>query len=150
MEQFHKTLSEESVYLRYFHLMKLNHRVAHKRLIRICFIDYDREMALVADYKNPETGNHEILAVARLSKLHGVNEAEFAMLVSDSAQRQGLGTELLRRLLQVGRDEKLDRISAEILPENRAMQRVCEKVGFCLHPATDLVKVEGFPMAHQT
>jgi acetyltransferase len=138
--QFHETLSEQSVYFRYFHMMKLSRRTAHERLTRICFIDYDREMALVADYKNPDTGEHEILGVARLSKLHGVNEAEFAMLVSDPYQHQGLGTELLGRLIEVGREENLDRVRAEIMPENTAMQRVCEKVGFKLKREPDLVK----------
>nr|WP_277876077.1 bifunctional acetate--CoA ligase family protein/GNAT family N-acetyltransferase [Chroococcidiopsis sp. [FACHB-1243]] len=142
MVQFHQTLSEESVYFRYFHLIKLSQRIAHERLTRICFIDYDREMALVAEYHDPQTATREILAVGRLSKIHGYNEAEFAMLVGDRHQRQGLGTELLSRLLQVGRDEKLDRITAEILAENRAMQKVCEKLGFYLHRAADVVKVE--------
>jgi acetyltransferase len=144
MIQFHQTLSEQSVYLRYFHLIKLSQRITHDRLTRICFIDYDREMALVADYKNPETGNHEILAVARLSKLHGSNEAEFAMLVSDRVQCRGLGTELLSRLLQVGRDEQLDRITAEILFDNSGMQRVCEKLDFHLSRTADpsVVKAE--------
>ncbi|MDJ0737439.1 MAG: bifunctional acetate--CoA ligase family protein/GNAT family N-acetyltransferase [Nostocaceae cyanobacterium] len=140
--QFHQTLSEQSVYFRYFHLMKLSQRIAHERLMRLCFIDYDREMALVTDYKNPETGKHEILAVGRLSQLHGVSEAEFALLVSDRFQRQGLGTELLRRLLQVGKDEGIERITADILPENSAMQRVCEKVGFRVHRSADSVKAE--------
>src|ERR1700674_4374856 len=49
MVGFHGSLSEESVYLRYFHMAKLSTRVAHERLIRKCFIDYDREMALVAE-----------------------------------------------------------------------------------------------------
>jgi acetyltransferase len=132
MIQFHKTLSEQSVYFRYFHLIKLSQRTAHDRLTRMCFIDYDREMALVADYKHPDTEAHEILAVARLSKLRGTNEAEFALLVSDRYQCQGLGTELLKRLLKVGHDEQLERISAEILAENGAMQRVCTKLGFRL------------------
>ena len=140
--EFHKTLSEESVYLRYFNMMKLSRRIAHDRLTRVCFIDYDREMTLVADFINPETGKHEILAAGSLSKLHGANEAEFAMLVSDSYQRQGLGTEILRRLIQVGRNEKLDRIKAETLPENAAMQRVCEKVGFQIERAGDFVKLD--------
>lgn len=141
MVQFHETLSEQSVYFRYFSLMKLSRRIAHERLTRICFIDYDREMALVADYKDPETGKHQILAAGRLSKLHGVNEGEFAMLVSDSFQRRGVGSELLRRLVQIGRDEKLERINADILAENLPMQKVAEKVGFRLHRAsTDLVK----------
>ncbi|MDZ8054353.1 MAG: bifunctional acetate--CoA ligase family protein/GNAT family N-acetyltransferase [Aulosira sp. ZfuVER01] len=140
--QFHKTLSEQSVYFRYFHLMKLSQRIAHERMMRLCFIDYDREMALVADYKNPTTGNHEILAVGRLSQSHGVREAEFALLVSDPYQRLGLGTEILRQLLHVGRNERIKRITADILPENVAMQRVCEKVGFRLHRSADLVRAE--------
>jgi acetyltransferase len=141
---FHKTLSEQSVYFRYFHLMKLTQRIAHERLMRLCFIDYDREMALVGDYKNPETGEREILAVGRLSKLHGVSEAEFSMMVSDPFQCRGLGTELLRRLLQVGRNEQIKRITADILPDNVAMQRVCEKVGFHLDRRVELgvVKAE--------
>ncbi|MEQ9484329.1 bifunctional acetate--CoA ligase family protein/GNAT family N-acetyltransferase [Coleofasciculus sp. F4-SAH-05] len=141
--QFHQTLSDESVYLRYFSLMKLSRRIAHERLTRICFIDYDREMALVADYKDPETKKHQILGVARLSKMHGINEAEFAMLISDPYQRRGLGTELLQRIIQVGRQEKLTRITADILAENVPMQKVAEKVGFHLERAgNDLVKAE--------
>jgi acetyltransferase len=140
--QFHHSLSEESVYFRYFHLMKLSQRIAHERLMRLCFIDYDREMALVVDRKNPDTGNHEILGVGRLSKLHGENVAEFSLMISDAFQRQGLGTELLQRLVQVGRDESLQRITAQILPENMAMQRVCEKVGFQLQRDADLVQAE--------
>ena len=92
--------------------MKLSQRVAHERLTRICFIDYDREMALVAEAKNPETGDNEILAVGRLSRVHDKDEAEFALLVRDAFQRRGLGTELLRRLIAIGRDERIDRISA--------------------------------------
>ncbi|PMB42497.1 acetyl CoA synthetase subunit alpha [Fischerella thermalis CCMEE 5330] len=137
MIKLHHTLSEESVFFRYFHLIKLSQRIAHERLTRLCFIDYDREMALVVDYENPETGEHEVLAVGRLSKLHGTSEAEFAILVSDRYQCQGLGTELLKRLLEVGRDEQLRLISAEILTENSAMQRVCEKLGFRIYPTVD-------------
>lgn len=134
---FHETLSEESVYFRYFHLMTLSQRIAHHRLTRICFIDYDREIALVADYKDPDTGEHRILGVGRLSKLYGTNDAEFALLVSDRFQRFGLGTELLRRLLAVGRDEQIHRITADILAENSAMQRICEKLGFQLGRGND-------------
>lgn len=136
--RFHKTLSDRSVYFRYFHLMQLTQRIDHERMMRLCFIDYDREMALVADYQDPVSGDREILAVGRLSKLHGINEAEFSMLVSDPFQCRGLGTELLQRLLQVGRDEHLKQINADILPENTAMQRVCEKIGFRLEARVDL------------
>lgn len=137
---FHRTLSEESVYLRYFHMMSLSARTAHERLIRICFTDYAREMALVADRRDPATGEHVVLAVGRLSRLHGRNEAEFSMLVSDPHQHQGLGTELLRLLIEIGRDEGLERITAEVLHENRAMQRVCDKLGFTLKATPEVVE----------
>ncbi len=133
MVKFHETLSEESVYYRYFTSLKLPVRIAHERLTRICFNDYDREMGLVADHKIPKTGEHEILGVGRLSKVHGSNEGEFAVLVSDHWHNLGLGAQLLRSLVQIGRDEKLERIVGYILPENRAMQHVCAEVGFDLH-----------------
>ncbi|NEZ59062.1 bifunctional acetate--CoA ligase family protein/GNAT family N-acetyltransferase [Adonisia turfae] len=129
---FHKTLSEESIYFRYFHLINLKARVAHERLTRICFIDYDREMALVAEYHAPATQQRTILGVARLSRLHGLNEAEFGMLINDQYQGRGLGTELLRSLINIGQAEELTRISADILPENQAMQHLCKKLGFTL------------------
>lgn len=135
MVQFHQTISEQSVYLRYFHLMKLSQRTAHERLTRICFIDYDREIALVVDYLNPETGLHEVLGAGRLSKLYGTDEAEFAMLIADPAQHLGIGTELLRRLIYIAQHENIGRITAEILVENGAMQHVCQKVGFQLRPS---------------
>src|SRR5208337_4613946 len=61
MITFHEKLSERSVYLRYFQPLKLTQRTAHERLTRICFIDYNREMALVAEHKN-EVGEPELLA----------------------------------------------------------------------------------------
>jgi acetyltransferase len=139
---FHRTLSEQSVYLRYFHLMTLSRRTAHERLTRICFTDYDREMAVVVDRRDPDTGGHTILGVGRLSRLHGRNAAEFSMLVGDPWQRQGVGTMLLQLLLEIGRDEGLERIQAEILHENRPMQRVCEKLGFRLRTTAEAVEAE--------
>lgn len=137
MVKFHATLSDRTVSFRYFHAMKYSARVAHERLTRICFIDYDREMALVADREDPETGERSILGVGRLSKLKGFNEAEFAVLVSDEYQGRGLGTELLRLTIQVGRDERLSRIRGDILPENIEMRKVCEKLGFSITHLAD-------------
>jgi acetyltransferase len=130
MVKFHETLSEESVYNRYFAALKLSQRVAHERLTRICFNDYDREIALVAELKVHKGEEKKILGVGRLSKQHGGSDAEFAVLVSDEWQRQGLGCELLKRLIEIGRVEKLARISGVILAENHAMQHICRKVGF--------------------
>jgi acetyltransferase len=112
--------------------MNLQQRTTHERLTRICFIDYDREMALVA-----ETADHEILGVGRLTKVLGTREAEVAVLVSDKYQGRGLGRELLSRALMVGADEKLTKLTADILPDNTNIMRICEKLGFTLKPSPD-------------
>lgn len=137
MVKFHQTLSESTVYMRYFHMLSLDHRVSHERLTRICFIDYDREMALVAIRHDVQTGEDSILGVGRLTKIHGANEAEMALVVADAFHRHGIGTELLRRMIEIGRDERLDRIVADMLAENYAMQRVCERLGFRLDRTPD-------------
>jgi acetyltransferase len=137
MVKFHKALSERSVYFRYFHMENLSARVAHDRLVGNCFIDYSQEMALVADRIVPESGQHEILAVGRLIHMPGGGEAEVAVLVSDRYQRHGLGSELLRRLIQVARDEKLHEIVANILPENLGMRTLANHFGFKIRPSKD-------------
>lgn len=144
MIKFHQTLSDRSVYFRWLHMLGLSQRTAHERLIGVCFIDYDREMAFVADHLHPETGQHEILGVGRIIKIRNADEAEFALLIADQFQRKGLGTELLRRLIQFGRDEKLQRLTGDILVENNGMQAVCKKLGFRLEyaPEQEVMKAE--------
>jgi acetyltransferase len=130
MAQFHQTLSGRSVYMRYFCSLSLESRMAHERLVRICHVDGEREVALVVDYTNKRSGQQQILGVGRLIKLDAQNEAEVAILVSDHYQKQGLGTELLRRLIQIARDQKLHRVSGELLRDNLAMQIIVKKLGF--------------------
>jgi acetyltransferase len=144
MVTFHETLSARSVYLRWLHRLNLSQRIAHQEMIRMCFIDYDRQMALVADYENPLTGQHEIIGVGSLIEEHSTKNAEIALLVADQFQRQGLGTELLRRLIQVGCDEQLQRVTGDILAENQGMQEICKKLGFHLQYSLEeqVVKVE--------
>ena len=136
MVQFHTTLSERSVYLRYFCSLSLSTRVEHERLVRICFGSYDRGFALVADRKNPESGQHEVLGVGRFSAINRA-EAEAAVLVSDRWHGLGLGTELLASVARVAREEKFRRLSGEILRDNLATQAIFKKVGFRLHAMDD-------------
>src|SRR5262249_28005473 len=121
MVEFHRTLSDQTVYLRYFASLSLSARIAHERLLRICFGDYEREMVLVVELRDPSTGKPKIVAVGRLNKLRGKNEAEIAVLISDQLQGRGLGHELLQRLIQVARNEKLSRLRSEMLYDNIAM-----------------------------
>ena len=136
MVQFHHTLSERSVYLRYFCSLSLSTRVEHERLVRICFGSYDRGFALVADRTNPETGQHEVLGVGRFSAISRA-DAEAAVLVSDRWHGRGLGTELLAGVARVAREEKFRRLSGEILRDNLATQAIFRKVGFRLRAMDD-------------
>jgi acetyltransferase len=144
MVRFHETLSDRSVYLRYLCSLSLSRRVAHERLLRICFGDYDREMALVAERTDPGTGERRIIAVGRMNKLHARNEAEVAVLVSDQYQNLGLGNELLRRVVQIARDEKLSNVSGEILTDNLAMQVIMRHLGFRVRAGEDLTSLQAF------
>ena len=142
MVTFHETLSDRSVFLRYFHMENLSSRVAHARLLRKCFIDYDREIALVAVVMNHAKGKHEIIAVGRLSRTHGTRDAEVAVLVTDQYQHRGLGAELLSRLIQIARDEKVERIVATILLENMAMRSLISRCGFQIQGDADMGVVQ--------
>lgn len=128
MVRFHASLSDRSVYLRYFHHLSLDARVTHERLTQVCFVDYDRATVLVA-----ESANGDIVGVGRLAREPGSPDAEFALLVSDAWHEHGLGTELLRRLISLARDEGIRRVFGDILNENDAMQKICRQLGFELH-----------------
>ena len=130
MVRFHGTLSESTVYLRYFHMEKVDSRIAHERLIRKCFIDYDREMALVAISRNPQSGADELIGVGRLTRQHALGEAELAVIVTDRYQGRGLGTELVRQLIEIARKEKLQRVLAHMLADNHAMLSLARRFHF--------------------
>lgn len=140
--KFHETLSDRTVYARYFQALDLSKRIAHERLTRICFIDYAREMALVADYTDAN-GERHILGVGRLNKLHSHAEGRFSVIVTDAYQNKGLGTELLRRIVDVAKQENLKMVSADMMMSCVEMNRICEKIGFTVcEPVNDLERVE--------
>ncbi|MGC1314304.1 MAG: GNAT family N-acetyltransferase, partial [Candidatus Acidiferrum sp.] len=134
---FHGKLSDSTVYLRYFHVSKLDSRIAHERLIRRCCLDYGREIALVAERPNPNSGAKEILAVARVTKQSGPEEAELGVLVADSYQGMGLGAALVSRMIQIARVEKIEKIVAHILPENTPMLALAKRFHFDALPGVE-------------
>ncbi len=141
MVDFHHTLSEQSVYLRYFYPLKLSARIDHERLARVCFIDYSRSIVLVAENQDSQSEERRILAVGRLNRIRNTDDAEFAVLVSDDFHGQGLGSELMRRLIGIARAEHIARIKATILPENSAMQAIAGRMGFTLrHGAEGMIE----------
>jgi len=141
---FHETLSERTVYMRYLQAMQLSQRIGHERLSKLVFIDYDREMALVATQRNPYFGTTEIMAIGRVSKIPATNRAEYAVIVSDKFQHQGIGKEMLRRLIEVAKDEKIGTLFGNVLNENTEMIKMVEKMGFRLIPSdkSDILRAE--------
>lgn len=151
--RFHHELSDRSVMFRYFHPINLSQRITHERLIRVCFNDYDRDLALVAQAMSADGHEPFIVGIARLSKVSKSREAEFSLLISDAWQDRGVGGQLLSRLIQVARQEKIERLFGTIMAENLEMRRLAEKSGFkltsdlgdnTLHATLDLVS---FPAA---
>ena len=125
MVRFHENLSDRSVHFRYFHHIALSERVSHQRLARACFIDYNTQMALVA-----ETADREIAGVGRLTRTAAAGKAEFALIVADAWQELGIGAALLGSLIAIGRQEGVGRIYGSVLAENRPMLDVCARLGF--------------------
>ncbi|MDX2159810.1 MAG: bifunctional acetate--CoA ligase family protein/GNAT family N-acetyltransferase [bacterium] len=140
MVEFHHGLSDRTVFLRYLQAMDISQRTAHERLSRLSFIDYDREIALVVVRRDAHTnGQPQIIAIGRLARLRSDTmasqpKAEYAILVSDQYQHQGIGRELLNRLIQIGRDEKIGVITGTVLDENAEMRKLVERFGFKVTP----------------
>jgi acetyltransferase len=137
--EFHHTLSERTVYARYSQYLSLDQRSAHERLSRVCFVDYDREIALVAEREDTAGRARQIIAVGRLVRLTNPDDAELALVVSDAWQRQGIGARLMEQLLQVARQERIARLIAYVRVDNRGMTRLCERFGFSTAEDDDML-----------
>jgi acetyltransferase len=117
-------------------MVHYDERVAHDRLVRICFNDYDREIAMLALAKG------EILGMIRLSKIPGTDDATFALIVKDKWQNQGIGAKLMDKMLQVAKEEKVKQIRAKMFSENEQMQKLCKRYGFTLEPQDRYIMME--------
>jgi acetyltransferase len=87
-------------------------------------------MLLVAIHENPATGEDEMIAASRLSKLHGTTTAEFTIVITDAYQGRGLGRLIVQRQLEIARAEGVTRITGSVLPEADAMKHIFESFGF--------------------
>jgi acetyltransferase len=128
--QFHRELSENSVRQRYFEFVALDQRVAHDRLVRICFNDYDREWAIVAEIDQDH--RKKIIGIGRLTKVPALSRAQFKLLILDAYHHLGLGSQLMQQLLHIAKQEKIQVVDGYILSENTGMLKICERLGFTL------------------
>jgi acetyltransferase len=131
--RLHERLSDRTVFFRYLYLTKLDQRIRHERLAALCAIDPSLEAAIVAEHDD-DSGRPQILAVGRLTRKDAEGKSEVALLVADEHQGRGLGTALLRRLLDHARRIGVRRIVGDILAENDAMLTVARRAGFLVRP----------------
>jgi acetyltransferase len=148
LEMF-QSFSQETVRFRFFRIIK---ETPHEVRTRFCNIDYDREIGIVAEVE--KAGKKKILGVARLI-VHPVqkDEAEFALVVTDEWQRQGLGSEFLDYLIEIAKDKNLAKIDGIVLKDNYPMIALCREKGFKFSEGDpgeykvqyDLLAEEGLP-----
>ena len=129
--------SELTIRMRYFSLLK---RLTHDSLIRLCHLDYDREMALVAVQREAD-GPH-FLGVSRYYLDPERQSAEYAVVVGDPWHGKGLGRHLMQRLIDVARQRGIRRLVGPVLRENTGMLTLVRDLGFSVRDTADPAVVE--------
>jgi acetyltransferase len=123
-----KSLSAESMRFRFFAIIK---EMSHETLTRYCNLDYDRQIAIVAELQQ---GNRQIIGAGRVIADLDRKKGEFAVLVGDQWQGQGLGSRLMDYVVSVAKDMRLEKIYGYVMAENRKMLNMIEKKGFKTEP----------------
>lgn len=126
-----QSLSEETMRFRFFQVIK---DMPHETLTRYCNIDYDREIAIVAEMKKER---RRIIGVARLILEPGRKRGEFAVVVGDPWQGLGLGSKLVDYIIEIGKDMGLETVGGDILSSNLKMIRLCTRKGFKIEPVDE-------------
>ena len=119
-----KSLSAETMRFRFFNIIK---EMSHETLTRYCNLDYDREVAIVAELQDP---NKPIIGAVRLIIEPGGRSGEFAVLVNDKWQGLKLGSKLMDLLVEIGKDMRVDKIFGYVSANNFKMLQLCKKKGF--------------------
>lgn len=102
---------------------------------RLCFIDYDRELALYAETMHE--GKPLLVAVARLVADPDHEEGDYGVHVADDFQPRGLGSLLTTKCIEIGRRWGLKRITGETTADNLAKIRIFRKLDFTVSPSAD-------------
>lgn len=133
-----QNLSEEALKYRFFQVMK---DINQQTLTRFCNIDYDREMAIIAELKTD--GRRKIIGTGRLIIDSDFKEGEYAVVVHNDYQKRKLGYKLVDMLIGIGQEKGLNKIYGLILTNNIGMLKISERLGFTAeYMPDDIVKVE--------
>jgi acetyltransferase len=131
-QEFVRGLSEETKYFRYMDAVR---ELSPAMLVRLTQIDYSREMALLA--VTEVEGKEVELGVARYAINPDGESCEFALVVNDQWQKQGIGHKLMDVLMDVARAKGLRSMDGEVLKSNRRMLKLSESLGFRVEPHPD-------------
>jgi acetyltransferase len=126
LEMF-QNFSEESIRFRFFQIIK---DTPHEVRVRYCNIDYDREIAIVAELN--EDGRRRILGVARVNLEPDRKRGEIAFIVADPWQGLGLGTKLVDYAIDIAKDMGVEVLYAIMLEDNYRAIDLVKKMGFVL------------------
>ncbi len=123
-DEFLKSLSIETMRFRFFEIIK---EMSHEALTRYCNLDYDREIAIIAELQE---SNKPIIGAVRLIVELGGKSGEFAVLVGDKWQGLGLGSKLMDLLIEIAKDMRVNKIYGYVSANNYKMLNMCSKKGF--------------------
>lgn len=126
-------LSDEEIRMRFLHAIR---ELTHEEAVRLTQIDYDRDMALIVLRRYPGR-TLEPCGVARISGDADRERAEFAIVLLREATGIGLGSLLLRRLIQYARNQGFGELFGVTLRENESMLKLCRAMGFTIKPRQD-------------
>jgi acetyltransferase len=130
--EWFQSLSQETIRYRFFQMLK---DTPHEVRVRYCNIDYDREVALVAEMV--ENGKRKILGVSRLSIESDAKNGEMAFIVSDYWQGLGLGTKLVDYTLDIAKEKGVESVYAIMLQDNYRALSLTKKMGFAIEYLSD-------------
>jgi acetyltransferase len=136
--ELHAGHSERTIRMRFFSMVK---QLSRDSLIRLCHLDYNREMALAAEFHDA-AGRPHLAGVSRYYLDPETQTAEFAVVVGDAWQGRGLGWHLMQRLLEVARQRGVRRVVGAVLRENEQMLKLTEELGFTTRPTAEPAVVE--------
>ena len=135
--EFINGLSEETSRYRFFNIVR---NLPHSDLVRFCNIDYDREMAIIAEIT--EGGRRREIGVGRVIAEPDRRRGEFAVVIADQYQAKGLGRKLVDMLIDIAEERRLESIFGVVLKDNAPMLTLCKEMGFTLTPEEDYMRVE--------
>ncbi len=125
-------LSDESTRRRFLGLRREH---PHEEMQRLVDLDFDKNMGLVV--LEPGSTREAIVAMARYDLDPATNLADIAFVVRDEWQGRGLGTLLMRRMIEIGRDHGIAGFTADVFGSNPAMLGVFSRSGLAVESRSD-------------